>query len=494
MKYLQSTTSLSALFFISIVFSGQLEASLPTSTQIWSSICKYLSLDSTGNEEFTRFEWSSYDERELNPMSLQWVEALMKEFPELSWYANESVRRTFDASYEKEPSFSWSRQIFNAYHPEFDRAVLSIWCLRAFYNGSKEAWQYFTESQNEENKLRWESFCEIHQELIQFIESHPWMSKDQALLSIETYLVLADACKTPQAQKKAHENRIYILDTKDFFEKTLLSCPQIYPSLKRLSYPCLELIKRTAHPLHMGHARHLEGHPGMFRRLIDTRLLQQHPIDFEFFYLVDLCDAAAFLGQISVKGSLFLDEITYRINLSVKQAAENTLQMDEYEAYMGYLEKRAKALGLSIETKEDRTLTRIGAMLRLHTLQDGKMLKKAFQKLDLYNQALILSQLDIRVYDSLKRSPHYIPAVLANMLYHPKLGQNIQERLDKVFILALPFIAQVMQEHRRALTLRQADPNLPLNFTLVAKKVANNPYLLNHVIFKINENNWVVVE
>lgn len=493
MKFLPS--SLTLAFLLSVSFSSSnAYAGMPTKDQIWSSIRKYLTFDSATSYASPSLEWASYDENDIDPSSLEWVRKLMKEFPELNWYVHEDVRRTFDASYETPPSFCWSQKLFGAHHPEFDRAVLSIWCLRAFYNGSKEAWQYFVECQPSNTQLTWESFLHVHQELIRFLESHPWMSKDQALLSMETYLVIADACKTPHAQKKAREFRIYITDTKDFFQKTLEVCPQIYPSLKRLSYPCLELIKRTANPIHMGHARHLEGHPAMFRRLIESKLLQQYPVDFEFFYLVDLCDAAAFFGQTTIKGSLFLDEPTYRVNLSVKQAVENTLEMDEYETYMLYLDERAKSLGLSIETKEDRALTRIGGMLRLHTIEDGKKLKKAFQKLDLYNQTLILSQLDIRLYDPLKRAPHYIPAVLTNMLNHPKLGQNFQERLDKVFILALPFIAQVMQEHRRDLTLRQPNPNLPLNFNMVAKKVASNPYLLNHVVFKISENNVVIVE
>jgi hypothetical protein len=486
------------LFFsllLSLILSPfSCEAALPTSAQIWSTICRYLTFDSAGAKSLSKYEWNRESENEIDPLSLGWVQRLLEEFPELSWFAHEDVRRTFDAGYENEPSFSWSKKIFNVHHPEFDRAVLSIWCLRSFYNGSRESWQYFVQSQPEEIQFHWESFSQIHQELIRFLESHPWMSKDQALLTMETYLIIADACKTPHAQKKAREYRVYVSDTKDFFQKTVDVCPQIYPSLKRLSYPCLELIKRTANPLHMGHLRHLEGHPGMLRRLIESKLLHQHPADFEFFYLVDLCDTAAFFGQASIRGSLFLDESMYQINVSVKQAALNTLQMDEFEAYRLHLEERAKSLGFGIETKEDRTLTRIGAMLRLHSPQDGKMLKRAFQKLDLYNQALLLSQLDIRTFDPLKRSPHYIPAVLNNMLNNPKLGQNFQERLDKVFILALPFIAQVMQEHRKELTLRQADRSLPLNFNLVAKKVASNPYLLNHVIFKINENNVVIVE
>lgn len=470
------------------------EAGLPTSSQVWSAICRFLTFDSSNSDTSPLHEWNRERESEIDPHSIVWVQRLMEEFPELSWFAHEDVRRTFDAGYEQEPSFCWSRQLFNAHHPEFDRAVLSIWCLRAFYNGSKEAWQYFVQSQPEGTELSWESFCQIHQELMRFLESHPWMTKDQALLSMETYLIIADACKTPQAQKKAREYRLYISDTKDFFQKTLEVCPQIYPSLKRLAYPCLELIKRTANPIHMGHLRHLEGHPGMLRRLIESKIIQQHPADFEFFYLIDLCDTAAFFGQASVSGSLFLDEAMYRTNLSVKQTALTTAQLDEYEAYRLHLEERAKRLGLGIETREDRILTRIGGMLRLHTEQDGKMLKRAFQKIDLYNQALLLSQLDIRAFDPLKRSPHYIPAVLTNMLNNPKLGQTFQERLDKVFILALPFIAQVMQEHRRALTLRQSDPSLPLNFNLVAKKVATNPYVLNHVVFTINESNVVIVE
>lgn len=429
----------------------------------------------------------------LDPTSLGWVEELLIRFPELSWYANDHVRRTFEGNY-KQPDFSWSKSLYNKVYPEFDRAILSLWCLRAFYNGSQEAWRFMIAPQETKEALTWESFQEIHNQLTYLIDNHPGLSKEEVLLSMETYLVLADCSKTPYAQAKAREWVNFSTDSKDFFQQTLLMCPQIYPSLKRLSYPCLELLRRTAFPLHMGHIRHLEGCPLTMRRLIDSKLLQHYPDDFQFFYLVDLCDSAAFLGQITVKGSLFLTEPMHQANLEAKHSCECTLQLDEHDAFMDYLAKRAQALGLDVSSKQDRVLTRIGAMLRFNDPQYGPMLRKAFSKLNIELQAQVLSQLDVRNHDPMKRTPNYIPAVLFNLLQNEKLGNNYQDRLDKTFILGLPFIASVLKDHRRTLRMRRADPRIPLNFNPVARKVADNPYILNHVRFQILEGNAIVID
>lgn len=482
-------------FLSLILLIGQTPACMlySNTNSIWQSVKQLITLDSVAFDE--KEQWFSSGEiSELDPHSIAWVKTLLRDVPELNWYANDQVRCNYDIR-PNQPPFCWSKTIFGHHYPEFDRAVLSVWCLRAFYDGSKESWRHFINPQPAKNALKWETFQEIHHELIKFVENHPWMSKEQVLQSMEVYLILADAGKTPYAQKRAREYRVFIRDTKDFFQKTLERCPNLYPSLKKLSYPCVELLRRTAYPINLNRMRHLEGHAGMIRRLIDSKLLQNEPLDFEFLYLVDLCDSAAFLGQKTVDGSLFLTESMYLVNCQAKNACLQTRETDEYSAYMSYLAQRGQLFNFDIESKQERVLTRIAAMLRLNEPSQGPMLKKAFAKLNVVQQALILSQLDIRRnHDPLRRTPGYIPALLNNLLENEKLGTTFQERLDKTLVLGLPFVAQVLKKHRHSLSMARSDSHIPLNLNDLALKVIENPYILNHVRFRIAENNTVHIE
>jgi hypothetical protein len=487
------------LLALMLIYWAPLEA--PT-TIILDSLKKILTLDSW-NYDQNDYWMNQTTPNELEPRSLDWIKKVLITTPELKLYAQDGICCCSECDDQIE-HYSWSKELYGYHYPEFDRTVLSVWCLRAFYNGSKAAWLEFIAHQPADNALKWESFQKIHNELTQFVEDYQGLDRDQVLKTMEAYLILTDIGKTPFAQKKCREKNISINDYKDFFQHSLHHFPELYPTLKTLSYPSLQLLLHSAFPIQMSKIRHLEGHSGMFSRLVESKLILNDVDAFNFFYLCDLCDTAAFLGQKNVDGSSFLTESMYQANCLAKQACENTANYNELEVYKEYLEQRGKIFNFDSTQKIDRVLTIIAAMLRLYQPDHGLMLKQAFANLDLYQQVLIISQFDLRFNDCLRCTPSYIPAVLNNIFHNKAFSQApIQERLEKTFVIGLPFIAKVLKEYRTTLPLAttRIDPNdchlkanFSLNFCFVAKQVISNPYVLNHAKYMIDNQNCVHID
>ena len=151
----------------------------------------------------------------------------------------------------------------------------------------------------------------------------------------------------------------------------------------------------------------------------------------------------------------------------------------EWDAYYDYLKTRASWLGLNPEDRFNRVLTRIGAMLRLFTPEEGAALRKAMLELDASMRDRIVAQLDVHPQDKMQRTPTYIPAVLVNLSNNPELGGSKEERLSKAIAIGLPFLTRVLEGHKEQLAHHAIDPNIPLNFNEIAGVAKTSPHLLS---------------
>ena len=173
------------------------------------------------------------------------------------------------------------------------------------------------------------------------------------------------------------------------------------------------------------------------------------------------------------------------------------VERDDYVAIRVHLNARERCrrgcLAACIP-QDDRGLTRIAAMLRLFTPEEGAALKNAISQLSSQDRDRIVSQLDVRFGEEIGRTPTYMPAVLVNLYNNKDLGAASTERLSQAVIRGLPFIARVLEQHQQQILQHQADPEIPLNFNQVAGVAKTTPHLLERNAFQINSDGTVTLQ
>lgn len=414
---------------------------------------------------------------------IDWVQRCVKQYPEVLWLADENVRITEEGRASLQGSYS--EQLFGKKFIEFDRTIMTLHCLGLILDGSDLAYLEFTKAQPDGAKLSRESFNTLHEQGLSLLKSRfNGMSELEMTQAMEASLVLGDIGKSEKARDVFKPFGASAPDHDDFHEEVvqiLQKHPELCPTFNRLTPVAKQLISQTANLAHYGHITHIEGGPGMFAKLRQSEVVSTSPIFLSFDYFVHTCDVAGALGHINNQSSLVYTEPSHVAMQGVLKSCRvlanpNKTEMDAYNTYLAI---RAEWLGLNVQDRTDRALTRMGAMLRLFTPEDGAVLKQAVLKLSPPIRNQIIEQLDIRDGEELDRTPTYMPAVLVNLANNPELGASKNERLSQAVVLGLPFIAQVLETHKEHLAHSEADPAIPLCFNKAAGVAKANPSALN---------------
>jgi hypothetical protein len=401
----------------------------------------------------------------------QWVEICVEQYPEISWLADNRVRKTEEGQATLQGPYS--EQIYGQKYIEFDRTIMTLQCLKLILDGSEHAYLAFTAAQPEDVKLSRESFQVLHRQGQELLQSN-WggLSELEMALAMETALVLGDIGKSEKAREIFRPYCIKAPDHDDFYGEAmqvLTKQPTLCPSFDKLPAPAKELLAKIANLAHYGHVTHLEGGFGMFSKLKDSGVASNDPMALAFDLFVHMCDVAGALGHVNNQSSLVYTEPTHKAMQAMGKAVKmlSNPHMRELDAYIAYLSERASWLGLDLKKGSDRVLTRIGAMLRLFTQEQGSILQKAFSELEPAMRNQIAAQFDVLAqYPG--RTPTYMPAVLVNLSNNPELGETNEKRLTKAIAIGLPFIAKVLEKHQELLVSRKMDPTIPLNFNKIA--------------------------
>lgn len=426
---------------------------------------------------------------------IEWVKTCIQQYPEMLWLANAEVRKTEEGmATEKSP---YSEQLFCQKFIEFDRTIMTIRCLQLILDGSESAYQEFTADQPGNTKLSRMSFEKLHAQGVELIKSqYAGMSELEIIQAMEASLVLGDIGKSGKAREIFNSYGANAPDHDDFHGEAmqiLERYPDLCPTFDKLTSLAKKLLIQTANIAHYGHVTHLEGGPNMFSRLKQSSL-SSFAIAFDCF--VHICDTAGALGHVNNKSSLVYTEETDRGKQAVISACKllSNSQKTEVDAYNAYLKIRADWLGLNAQDRTDRALTRMGAMLRLFTSEDGMILKQTILKVDSELQTKILMQLDIKEGEEFERTPTYMPAVLVNLSNNPQLGLTREERISKAVILGLPFLAKILEKHKQSLFENKANPKIPLNFNKAAGIAKEKPYALLNEFNIDQEGNVCIIE
>lgn len=425
-----------------------------------------------------------------------WVKKCTEQYPEILWLADEKVKKTEEGSASAKAPYS--EQLFGKVYPEFDRTLMTLHCLRLILDGSEKAYQQFTDAQPSGVKLSKESFNKLHSEGMSLVKlGYDGLDPEEMVQAMEAALVLGDIGKSEKARSVFTPYGAHAPDHDDFHGEVLQILkqnPELSPTFKKLPFAAQHLLIQTANLIHYGHVTHLEGGPNMFNRLYESGLAASFPTAVGFDFFVHTCDVAGALGHVNHHSSLVYSELTHKAMQAVAEASSVLVNAEKTptDAYNAYLAIRASWLGLDPSNRADRALTRMGAMLRLFTPEEGALLKKAMAQLDPQLQMQIVEQLDVREGEELARTPTYMPAVLVNLSNNEQLGNTREERISQAVILGLPFLSRVLEQHQQALAENKADPEIPLNFNKAAAVAKSAPKtLLNE--FRIDREGTVEI-
>jgi hypothetical protein len=428
----------------------------------------------------------------------QWVNHIVSVYPEITWLANAAVRKTEEGQAAVDKPYS--EQMFGQKFIEFDRSLMSLYCMKLILDGSDKSYQEFTAAQPENVKLSRESFRTLHEQGIRLVNSnYQNITPFEMLQAMETALVLGDLGKSEVAREIFKVYGAYAPDHDDFHGQAmaiLRNNPLLSHSFSRLSYPAQQLLLKVANLAHYGHVTHLEGGPSMFSKLKQSNVPTTDASALSFDLFVHTCDVAGALGHVNNTSSIVYTEQTHRAMQAMAQACHVLTDpaKTEADAYDAYISVRASWIGLNPSDRDDRVLTRIAAMLRLFTPEEGTALKNAISQLSSEDRQRIVSQLDVRLGEEVGRTPTYMPAVLVNLYNNKDLGATPSERLSQAVIRGLPFLAKVLQHHHEKLAQNQASLDIPLNFNKVAGVAKSKPDLLLKNEFQIESDGNVIIQ
>ena len=185
------------------------------------------------------------------------------------------------------------------------------------------------------------------------------------------------------------------------------------------------------------------------------------------------------LGHVNNTSSIIYTQQTHLAMQAVATACRTLSDPTKsgLDAYNSYVSFRASQLGFD---PSDLELTRIAAMLRLFTSEEGAALKNGILQLSSQDQQLIMTYFG----EETSRPLTDMSAVLINLANNTQLGSAPTERLSQAAIYGLPFITKVLQHH----------PETPLNFSTIARVAKTSPHLLRQNRFQIGPDGTVTLQ
>jgi len=432
---------------------------------------------------------------------------LLKQYPEIRWFANEGVAATQESPSSRQPK-GYTQQLAEENPPlvslpksggkyvELERMLSSIVFYHWIKDGRDESYNALIANQDSSVQLTKASYQELSQFFNETIKSQ---MLDKA---IETMLIFSDAGKTPTAKNNAKAEGLFEADHDDFIEALLhLSKDKIasvLPSFSQLLPDVQDyLIKASsAMPIHTGHVLHIEGGPRMFTKFAEAIKANKVTLELlNFAFVIQLCDVAAAQAHIDNRGSMSLTEHTYQGYQLVRKTLANMITggLTPEQALNDYVTLRAALMNVQDSTPTSKFLVRIACWLRLYTPADYQLLENAFNKLSPQAKNLAIAQFDLNGgFNLWHRNPTYGPAVLVNLGRFLEAGESKQAKIDRA-IEGAACLAQWFAAYKDAYETSSS----PINLNAMAGTAAKEPGLFrlsnfNPKDFVPNERNEVI--
>ena len=343
-----------------------------------------------------------------------------------------------------------------------------LYCLQLLREGSEESYQRFIAPQIKDKSqpiLSRDSFITLSALIRQF--------NSAAYETLKATSIISAVTLSPAAKQRAET----ILKTKppsdsvQFLVKTAPYADTIYPLAKAVikKYPDTRQLFKTAFmpDSHLRHMMYNEGSLSMYSHILEgiaNQTINRNKLDF--WYAHWLVNIAGFHGHIDPKGSLYLNQNTFRAMNELKGIFARVLQGESLNPMVTYLKKRADWLGLPELTPNPQmqiALGGLGASLHLFTHEEGRALFTGVRqlKIDVRQQWLAYAegQLTAQPYPA----ETFAPAVFANT--KEKVG------LTESLAIVTPLYISVLNAENKMRTSQppQLNNTTPVSFWKLAR-------------------------
>lgn len=431
---------------------------------------------------------------------------LLQKYSGIIWFADEGVYATSEGMVCNSLTKSWTSWLIKANkvsdtdkrYIELERMLHSVVCFYLLISNEfdlESVYRYWTQAQGN-NSFSKDSLNDLRQLCKELTPTD--------IKAIEASLVYSDLGKTPIAKERLHiiiGDSLQSSDHDDFitylYSKDSATISKVIPDFDNLEKE-VQLCIRQQHAaitLHWGHVFHLEGGVAMFENFLQacSQYCSEDNLINNFLkqaYLIQICDVAASKAHENLDGFIAFNQATYlgykmifetiKNLLHTKDPKQSLLYIIHQKAIqLGYLKEQDLTCKQLMVSKEEFLLTRLGAFLRLSTIQEGKLLQQAAENIEkdndgwTSNEWLILEELfgfDSGI-NTWQRNPTYMPALIG-VLFNSVKEETQKYKMALHGFLILAKIAKKCKEERQC----DERPS-PLCFNSLAHQVKESKFL-----------------
>ncbi|NUS74401.1 MAG: hypothetical protein HOQ05_13535 [Corynebacteriales bacterium] len=346
---------------------------------------------------------------------------------------------------------------------EVNRTLVAILALKWLVIGDYES---FTECQSGwPNRLTESTFQELHTFVKEALEEDRWFAAAEALVAdndlFKVKKLIAEVNRRCGTNEDDHD-RLLLL--------AIERCPDLTPSISRLDGSEKALILSAMRAdFNVPQFVQLEGVAA------DLLALPGTPVQVLNFKIVEaLADVAGAGGANIHNGSITVDEATARNFLDVARAVDGMNAISGYgpdDAYLKYLQSRARRMGYSIAAPSDVAVVRLTAMLRENP--SVEIVKQAIDGLNPADRLILTRELAVSgTGPDIAILPYYGPVLLRNSLNEAVARGTSQEQ---ALVDTFGLLARQFQQARLALREQTGPGVVAVTGADLARNVVDQP-------------------
>jgi len=399
------------------------------------------------------------------------VKKLCERYPEIVWLTSKTNVTPEGIIASKDQKISV--QMFGETHIEFDKTIVSIFCLFWVVTGDYDS---FVACQAPAARLTKDSF----EKLRNYVSSI--LGDDDGIEALVVFTVLNDLGKVESVvQLVRSKTAVEEVDHDKILFMGLKTNPRLFPRCLRLTKDYQDwLLEGLGAQFNFAQLVQAESVPA---NLAGLKGLSKMSLDL--FNLHALFDMAGAAGHIKYNGSLVLTEATYQdVVLCIKSmelvASRGATVVQVYDSY---LHERGKTLGLDVHRPTQRALLRVCCNLRYHTKEQAQVVIAAYEQVphetwNILRRELCVTGLD----DGWAILLYYAPALLLNCqssFAKPNEPPNVEAIKIGLIAMSKCFISA-----RRHIKDRKSNGAFTADIADIAT-VAKNPLNLDKINYEL---------
>ncbi|ANG65958.1 hypothetical protein [Chlamydia gallinacea] len=406
-----------------------------------------------------------------------WIEAKLRQYPELLWLAEPSTISNNVLSGNFKTHYSLS--LFERKIPTLDVAIRSLIYLHLFIQGSRQAYGQLCQLQSPEDSLSFKQFQTIHKQLMLFLNSPKHF--DNTLKILETAIILkylgcslkAVALFKPYFSE-SHIDAFYFKAL-----HVLQAFPDLSPSFSRLSPEQKEVFLSL---------RCLADYHALFNltttpnsQLLSTGRAKRPLVILDLYlHALDVC------GEKTCSQELYYNFVPLLSMLQQHATVE--------EAFSRYFTYRANRLGFEGSSKNDMVLVRLATLMELSPT-DAMSLASSFKHLSPEDIESLTNNFYTAQGEHIPLVIRGLPNLISGLL---QAGQGISasnpdNRLRQVYTTVLSLLIKSLKVHKEMLRKHLLDQATILDFSQTSGSCGGLDIFSENVAVRVHLNGSVSI-